>query len=124
MNATVKRINELQMLSFIISQKKINALTPRLYYWPGIGHPQKANEINKNHPPEVPPQKKFYLRKITAMGETHILSAFEFVLVDMVDETGMIKNKFNNTAIKVLQCGKYTDLLKFTEEETESQFEV
>lgn len=66
---------------------------------------------------------KFYLRKITAMGETHSLSSFEFVLVDMVDKTGMIKNNLNNTAIKVLQDGKYTDLLKFTETEM-LQFEL
>ena len=58
---------------------------------------------------------KFHLRKITALGETHTLAAFEFVLVDMVDKTGMIKNRFNNNANKVLQHGKYTDLLKFTE---------
>lgn len=47
MKATEKRINELQMLSIILSKKKINALTPRLYYWYGIGQPEKANEINK-----------------------------------------------------------------------------
>jgi len=58
---------------------------------------------------------KFYSRKITASGEEHNLAAFEYVLVNMVDKTGMIKNKFNNNANKVLQHGKYTDLLKFTE---------
>ena len=69
-------------------------------------------------------KRKFYSRKITAMGEDHSLAAFEFVLVDMHERTGMIKNRFNNTAIKVLQGGKYTDVLKFTEEEMESQFEI
>jgi len=67
---------------------------------------------------------KFYSRKITALGETYSLAAFEYVLVNMVDKTGMIKNRFNNKAIKVLQGGKYTDLLKFTEEEMERQFET
>lgn len=68
--------------------------------------------------------RKFYSRKITASGEDHSLAAFEYVLVDMGDRTGMIKNHYNNTAIKVLQGGKYTDLLKFTREEMERQFEV
>ena len=69
-------------------------------------------------------KKKIYSRKITAMGETYSLAAFEYVLVDMHERTGMIKNHFNNTAIKVLQGGTYTDVLKFTEEEMESQFKV
>ncbi len=67
---------------------------------------------------------KFYSRKITASSEDHSLAAFEYVLVDMEDKTGMIKNHFTHTAIKVLQGGMYTDLLKFTEEERESQFEA
>ena len=67
---------------------------------------------------------KFYSRKITALGETYSLAAFEYVLVDMYEKTGMIKNHFTHTAIKVLQGGKYTDLLKFTEEEMERQFKV
>lgn len=67
---------------------------------------------------------KFYSRKITASGEDHSLAVFEYVLVDMNERTGMIKNHFTHTAIKVLQGGKYTDLLKFTGEEMQRQFEI
>lgn len=40
-----KRVNELQLLSFIISRKKASVLLPNHYYWHGIG----TDKIHKAH---------------------------------------------------------------------------